>query len=209
VHGDLGDGGESSGISLGFGDSFAFAYAVPAHLEISHDDFTLLSDVLYLKIKSDSNSGSPSSEADAYIAEIAGAWKVYDSAPSRRDPSETRWTIEPLFGFRYYGASVGVDIPSIGFDATASKNWLDGMAGVRAGFSPSDSWRFAVRGDIAAGSSFTWNVLGSVEWSIADWFALDAGYRVLDIDYRSGGAADRFEFNVQLRGPFLAAVFRF
>jgi hypothetical protein len=209
VHGDLAADGESSRIDLGFGDEFALAFAVPAHLEASYRDLSVFVDVLYIKVKTGDEGSGPTSHAEAGIGEIGGAWRVYDSAPSIPDPAAARWTIEPLLGLRYYGASVGVEVPQISFDETVRKDWLDVFAGARVGFAPSENWRFGVRGDVAAGSSFTWNVLGDVEWSIADWFALSGGYRVFDIDYRSGGSEDRFEFNVQLRGPFLSAIFRF
>lgn len=210
VHGDVGADGASSGVDLGLGDAFGLAYAVPAHIEVSHGDLTLFTDLLYFKFKGERSGplgGDLTSSAEGTVAEIGAAYRVYDSA--RDHQGSSRWTIEPLLGIRYYQVSVGLETETRSIDESARQDWVDGVAGARVGFSPSASWRLGIRGDVAAGSSFTWNVIGSVEWSVADWFSLVGGYRIFDIDYSSGSGSDEFALDVQLRGPFLAAAFTF
>lgn len=60
-------------------------------------------------------------------------------------------------------------------------------------------------GGFGAGSAFTWQAFGTVNYRVTDSFYLSAGYRHLSVDYRDGGRI----FDVDLSGPLIGATLRF
>jgi hypothetical protein len=44
---------------------------------------------------------------------------------------------------------------------------------------------------------------------LAKWATLMVAYRLLDIDFEEGSGRDRFEFDIQMRGPIMALVLTF
>jgi len=47
--------------------------------------------------------------------------------------------------------------------------------------------------------------MGTLQYQVADWATLAAGYRYLAVNFQDGG----FRFNTALHGPILGATFRF
>jgi len=77
------------------------------------------------------------------------------------------------------------------------------------GYAPlGDRFGFLARADIAAGSSFTWNLKGDVHWLISDRWRLVVGYRYMDPDYEKGdGRLDRQVYTLTHSGPEFAVSF--
>lgn len=85
--------------------------------------------------------------------------------------------------------------------------WTDALFGVR-GYAPlGDRFGFLARGDMAAGSSFTWSLKGDLHWLISDRWRLIAGYRHMDPDYEKGEGLDREVYTLKHSGPELAVSF--
>lgn len=59
--------------------------------------------------------------------------------------------------------------------------------------------------DIGAGSQFTIQLLGTLDYRATDWLTLRAGYRHLHIDYQG----DVLRLNIAMSGPILGATFQF
>jgi len=70
---------------------------------------------------------------------------------------------------------------------------------------------FGVSGDVGGFnignycSEFTWSQTTMLSWAFADSWSAYAGYRFLDLHRDSGDT----NIHLQLRGPFLAASYRF
>jgi opacity protein-like surface antigen len=97
-------------------------------------------------------------------------------------------------------------------DSGGRRQWIEPLVGGAVWWDVNDRLRLMVRGDIGGfgvGSDLSWQVVGGVEWDVRDWFAIFAGYRLLDIDFVDGSGPRRFAFDVQMQGPYLAAMFRF
>ena len=60
-------------------------------------------------------------------------------------------------------------------------------------------------GGFGVGSRATWQLLGTVNYRLADQLTLSAGYRKLSVDYRSGGT----RFDMRLGGPIIGATLEF
>jgi hypothetical protein len=68
--------------------------------------------------------------------------------------------------------------------------------------------RFTLFGDVGgfgAGSQLEWQVVPVLGYELNKRFTLQAGYRYLDVNYRSGG----FKYDVRLSGLFLGTTIRF
>ena len=91
-----------------------------------------------------------------------------------------------------------------------SEDWYDPIVGVRYLYDFGNKWMISARGDIGGfgvGSDFTWNVLALVHFQPWKYAAIIAGYRVLDQDYEDGSGANRFAYDMRLKGPVLALNF--
>jgi hypothetical protein len=61
-----------------------------------------------------------------------------------------------------------------------------------------------VRGDIGgfgAGSDFSWQALGLLDWQPWQHVSISAGIRALGVDYETGSGLDRFVYDATTWGP--------
>jgi hypothetical protein len=68
------------------------------------------------------------------------------------------------------------------------------------------------RGDIGgfgAGSHFTWNMVAILAYQVSQCITLGAGYRILDINFSEGTGSEKFQYDVQMRGPMLGFAIHF
>lgn len=87
----------------------------------------------------------------------------------------------------------------------ASRNWVDGIAGLRAKIAVSGNWWASAYGDFGGGGSDrTYQLNGTVGWDINTRYALVFGYRYLNVDYDSDGVL----FDNELKGPLFGFTFK-
>ena len=119
--------------------------------------------------------------------------------------------LEPLAGIRY--DSLGGDVGGpFGQSHAVTQGWVDPIVGVNLRFPLSESVSLDVRGDIGGfgvGSKLTWQVFPYVRWRVAKAVALQAGYRVLSIDYEHGSGLERVRYDIIELGPQLGGAFPF
>lgn len=117
--------------------------------------------------------------------------------------------LEPLVGIRY--DDVGGDISGpFGSSHAAKHGWVDPIVGVNLRLPLSGSVDLIVRGDVGGfgvGSNFTWQAYPHVSWEVSRLISLQAGYRVLSVDYETGSGADRLKFDIVELGPQLGITF--
>ena len=97
-------------------------------------------------------------------------------------------------------------------DMGGSRDWLEPLVGTVLTLDVNDRLSLIARGDIGGfgvGSKLTWQVAGAVEYKIGKCVSVSAGYRLLDIDFSEGSGRNKFAFDVQMRGPFMALDIRF
>lgn len=93
-------------------------------------------------------------------------------------------------------------------DRSESIGWMDPILGLRtrADLAPRLSAHLiADLGGFGAGSRFTWQIAGLLNFQLTDSFFASAGYRHLAVDYREDGR--RLDFN--LSGPVFGVTYRF
>jgi len=113
---------------------------------------------------------------------------------------------DAFVGFRYVGANQEVTTSRLDLPRR-ELNWSDAVFGLR-GYAPlGDRFGFLARGDIAAGSSFTWSLKGDLHWRISNRWRLIAGYKYMDVDYEKGEGLGREVYQMKHSGPEFAVSF--
>ena len=121
-------------------------------------------------------------------------------------------------GFRAWGFSANLTLnPGIlpGQSVNRSASWVDPLIAGRYHF---DSQRFlpngfglTAYGDVGGfgvGAHSDWQVIGTIDYTLNPWVDLHLGYRSLNFNYTASGGLD-LGFNVHMKGPLLAATFKF
>lgn len=91
-----------------------------------------------------------------------------------------------------------------------STNWGDPLIGARYHRDFADAWGITVYGDVGGfgvAAHTDWQVIGTIDYQLKSWATLHIGYRSLNFDYSAAGGG--LGFDVHMRGPILAASFRF
>jgi hypothetical protein len=116
-------------------------------------------------------------------------------------------------GFRAWGFSSRVELtPGLlpGAASKSSSGWTDPLIGGRYHRDLGNGFGLTAYGDVGGfgvGAHTDWQVLGTVDYTLNPSWNLHLGYRSLN--FSSTGSEGIFGFDVHLRGPFLAATFRF
>ncbi len=121
-----------------------------------------------------------------------------------------QFTVDALAGGRVWHVSNDVAVNYGPFSVAYGENfsWFDPVIGARAFARLTDRLSFLAQADVGgfnAGSRFTWQALATLNYAFTDNLSASAGYKVLKVDYRSGGHV----FDVTLSGPVLGMTYRF
>jgi opacity protein-like surface antigen len=86
-------------------------------------------------------------------------------------------------------------------------NWLDPVIGVRGHWNLSEKWSASAFADYGgfSGSSTTWQVVGTLDYKIADGLSARFGYRHMDISK----TIDASKVDIGLSGPVIGLTYRF
>src|SRR5262249_56054923 len=91
---------------------------------------------------------------------------------------------------------------------SGGKTWVDPIIGVNGRLELGAGFAVQAEADVGGfgvASDIDWQVMGTLQYQIAEWATLAAGYRYLAVDFDAGG----FPYNVALHGPIIGATFRF
>jgi opacity protein-like surface antigen len=85
-------------------------------------------------------------------------------------------------GTRLPGGNIPVPV-----NADVVDVWADVIGGVRVGYEINEKWHVMSAVEVGGGSSrVDWQYLIGGGYNFVDWFALDAAYRILGVDYEQG-----------------------
>jgi len=190
-------GGPTGEFEVNFNDAFQnLETAFTVHFEASKGRWGFLADVMYLNLKGDQAIPGPGETAEIRIKNLilegAGGYQVADRF----------WIIA---GLRYFKID-----PTVSFqvlpDIDPSTSWTDAFAGIIWRPKLGNRWTMDARFDIGAGGSdFVWNASAVIDYRLARWAAVFAGYRYMDYDYSSNSTI--LKYDVAMNGP--VAAFRF
>ena len=103
--------------------------------------------------------------------------------------------IDALTGFRFWhvGQNLQFNPSLLGLTFSGSQNWVDPLVGGRILAALSPKARLTIAGDVGgwgAGSQLDYQIVGLLGYQIKPKWTLVAGYRYLDVNYRSGPVFD-------------------
>ena len=198
-------------------DLLSHLSAVPfmGSAEIREGPLGLLGDVLHVPVSADIKTRNVFYQGGnaALITNTGTAlllYRVLDSPTQYADLGG---------GFRAWGFSSNLTLnPGIlpGARSSRSAGWGDPLIGGRyhidlpSGFLPS-GFGLTAYGDVGGfgvGAHSDWQLIGTVDYTPTSWINLRLGYRSLNFDYTASGGFD-LGFNVHMKGPILAATFKF
>ncbi len=142
-------------------------------------------------------------ELDTTVVELGGFFR----------PSGTDSGVDYLFGIRNIDVEKTLLVtPSLGptqrFDGDSS--FTDVFAGARFLHRFNDNWDLKLRGDLSFGDSEgTINLIASVGYRFNKTFALNLGYRHLEIEFEDDDSGVAETTDIEMSGPLLGFVFRF
>jgi hypothetical protein len=116
--------------------------------------------------------------------------------------------IDALAGFRYwhFGESLSFSPSDLGIKFSASQNWVDPLVGGRITGFLSPKVVVTIAGDVGGwgtGSQLDYQIAGFLGYRIKPAVILQAGYRYLSVDYRSGGS----KIDMVTSGAVIGATF--
>ena len=98
--------------------------------------------------------------------------------------------IDTLTGFRYWhlGQNLQFSPSRLGLNFSGSQNWVDALVGGRILGALTPKVRVAIGGDVGGwgtGSQLDYQIFGRLGYKTKPKWTLQAGYRYLDVNYRS------------------------
>ena len=92
--------------------------------------------------------------------------------------------------------------------ASAEKEWVDPIIGVRAQWNFNEKWFLAGKSDVGGfgvGSDLAWTVQGTVGYNFTQTVSAELGYRYFDADYSDGD----FSYDLAEHGLFMGVNVKF
>jgi hypothetical protein len=208
VHGTTGVGGFDASVHAGFGDIFSnLNFGLMAAPELRYKKFLLPVDVMWIKLSDDK-------ALPIQVVAIAAKSKLQNfilgPEVGYRVIEKPGVTVDAFTGLRYWhlGASLRFEPNLLGNTFSTSQNWADPLLGARFQTPLGRKLRFTFLGDVGgfgAGSQLEWQLLPVLGYQLNKRFTLQAGYRYLDVNYRSGG----FKYDVAMDGLLLGTTIHF
>ena len=208
IDGTVGAGSLTASIHLDQGDLLdLIEFAGSVHVRAQKDRWEIFLDVMYIQLGDEFTLGPNfvSTDLKQAIGESGIGYRVGDWPIG-----ETSLSLTLLGGGRLSYVENKITITgAMPASARSSAAWIDPFIGGRLDLSFAEKWAFSVRGDvggfgIGSASDLAWNLITGIQYEHSTRVSFLAGYRVLDYDYDA-----RFLFDVQMRGPILAAKIRF
>lgn len=177
-----------------------------------YDRYVFSGDLMYVNTTDSHAVGSlpmvgatPGLSADVdtaqFTATLKAGYRVYD---------DSDFTVDLLGGIRIWHVSNDLTVRYGGFSRSYGEDfgWVDPVVGFRTFYRVTPNLSFQAQADLGgfgAGSKHTWQALAMANYVFNDNLSVSAGYKILDVDYDSGGHI----FDTTLKGPVIGLTYRF
>jgi hypothetical protein len=206
IHGKVGAAGRDISVHAGFGDIFSnLNFGLMALSELRHKKILLVTDLMWIKLSDEK------ALPENFLGQISAKAKTQNfmlgPEVGYRVLEKPKLNLDAFTGFRYWHLGSSLEIRPSLFRISTSQNWVDPLVGARIQTPLSSKLRATVLGNVGGfgvGAELEWQVAGLLGYQIKNRFTLQAGYRYLDVNYRSGG----FKYDVAMNGLLLGATIR-
>jgi hypothetical protein len=227
VGGPLG-GSLSGNVELNFCEVMDyFNFGAMGRLEAWKNRWGFTFDGLFMNLGADGSfegrRGVTSFDLDADvrlgIADFGLAYRIFEQKIGNNDAQKL--TFEPYVGLRYgylrEKIDLNVDIAgvgNIGARPGGSEDWVEPFVGGRVILDLNDKFAFNIRGDaggfgIGSASEMLWQIAFGVDYKLSTNTFLNAGYRIVDLDYSRGSGSEELGIDLQAKGPFVGVTILF
>lgn len=176
--------------------------------EARYGRFAAFTDFIYLGLDADREvtrgpvQVAAELELDTIIWTFGGSFRAIET---------DRVSLDLLAGGRLWNVDASGTLagPLAVRQRSGSKTWVDPIIGLAARLELGGGVALQAEGDVGGfgvAADIDWQLLGTVQYAVAESVALAAGYRYLAVDYDDDGG---FLFDVALHGPIVGASFRF
>lgn len=191
VHGSVGALGRETSVHASAGDLLSnFRFGLMGLVDARYKRFVMPLDFMWTRLGDDQAlpfPNLPATSADVKVSEFVLTPKV-----GFRIVDNPAFKIDALTGFRYwhFGQDMSFSPSTLGLNFSSSQNWVDPLVGGRIITALSPKTEVSIAGDVGgwgAGSQLDYQIVGLLGYRVKPKWTLQAGYRYLDVDYRSGG----------------------
>jgi hypothetical protein len=192
VHGTVGARGRSVGVHASAGDLLShFRFGLMGTVEARHKRFVLPVDVIWVRLRD--NKALPFPNLMATTANIKGSEFILTPKIGFRLLDQEKIKINALVGLRYwhFGENLQFTPSRLNLNFSSSQDWVDPVVGGRIELASSPKVVISILGDVGGwgtGSQLEYQVAGLLGYRIAPDWTLQAGYRYLHVNYRSGAS---------------------
>ena len=206
LKGQVGIGDRVADVDADFGDIFdKLNFGFMAAFEARKGKLGLFSDLLYLKVSAENATpgalfSSVKLTQKVFMFEEAVAYRLYEKNGT---------SVDAMAGIRFWHLNTrllftaGIS-PEV--EADRSKNWVDGLAGLRGRAYVSKNIFVLGRGDVGGGGSdLTYQLIGGGGLTYRERFSFLLVYRYLHVNYDR----DNFLFDIGIKGPAIGFGIKF
>jgi opacity protein-like surface antigen len=220
--------GLSGSVDLSFGDVLDYLdFAAMGRMEAWKGKWGLTFDGLFMNLGADGSfegsRGVTSFDLDADVrlgmADFGLAYRLLEHRFGNN--SEQKLTFEPYGGLRYAYLRQKIDlniniagVGSIGANLGGSEDWVEPFVGGRIVWDLNDKMAVRVRGDaggfgIGSASDLLWQISFGGDYQLSKNTSLNAGYRIVDLDYSHGSGSNELGIDLRAKGPFIGLTIVF
>ena len=192
VHGTIGAFNRDISIHATPGDLLShFRFGLMGVVEPRYKRIVLPLDMVWVRLGD--NKALPFPNLMVTTAKLKGDEFILTPKIGYRLFDQEKFKIDALAGFRYwhFGENLKFVPSNLNLNFSASQNWVDPVVGGRIQLALSPKIVVNILGDVGGwgtGSQLDYQVAGTLGYKIKPTWTLQAGYRYLYVDYRSGGS---------------------
>jgi len=208
ISGRAGVGNFSVDVNTGLADDdIHLNFGFMGSFEARKNRFIILTDLQFSNLGSDNSTPGPffsSTESDfkTFILDPEVGYRILEN-------TEKGAYLDVMGGIRYWHLRSDLTFNAgllPGVTITRSRDWVDGVAGLRGKAHLSPRWFLTGKGDLGGGgSNFTYQLFGGAGVLFGTRYALIGGYRYLSVNYNK----DQFLFDMALHGPIFGVGIKF
>lgn len=190
VHGRVGALGRDISVHASPGDLLSnFRFGIMGFVEARKKRMLLPLDIMWVRLGD--SKALPFPALGATTADFKGGEFLLTPKVGYRVLDEEEIKVDALTGFRYWHFYQGVHfVPSnLNLNFSKSEDWVDPLVGARISGTLAPKVVITIFGDVGGwgtGSQLEYQVGGALGYKIKPKWTLQAGYRYLHVDYRTG-----------------------